>query len=229
MVAQRRVASPDTGVRLVHSRRDHCRAVAAGCHQAQPFNGAEDGSTVNAMRATELDRLPVTYEEFLGWPVTATPCDVVDGQPIVSPAPDLRHQIAVARLHVLLQAVAPPPLLVIESPVDWVLRRTPLLVRQPDLAVIDPTAVSGPHLLAPPTLVVEVLSAFSQERDLVTKRREYARAGLDHYWLLDPAEPRLLVLRRAGDDLVPHASASGDAVLRVEQPFVAEVRPSDLG
>jgi Uma2 family endonuclease len=38
----------------------------------------------------------------------------------------------------------------------------------------------------PPTLAVEILSEGDEDRDLVTKRSEYARAGIKHYWILDP-------------------------------------------
>jgi len=45
-----------------------------------------------------------------------------------------------------------------------------------------------------PTLVVEVLSEDDEGRDLVTKRREYAAAGIKHYWILDPQRKAAEVL-----------------------------------
>jgi Uma2 family endonuclease len=134
----------------------------------------------------------------------------------------------VARLHLILQAALPPPLQVIEAPVDWVLRRAPLPVRQPDLAVIDPREVAGPHLTDPPVLAVEVLSPTSRERDLITKRAQYATAGLDWFWLVDLDRPQILVLRRKGELFSAHARAEGRDVLSVVEPFAVEVRPADL-
>lgn len=46
-------------------------------------------------------------------------------------------------------------------------------------------------------LVVEVLSedAESRRRDLQKNRRDYARARIREYWIIDPEEERILVLR----------------------------------
>ncbi len=43
-------------------------------------------------------------------------------------------------------------------------------------------------------LVVEVLSEDDPERDKVTKRREYAEAGIPEYWIVDPADEEITVL-----------------------------------
>ena len=63
-----------------------------------------------------------------------------------------------------------------------------------------------------------------RERDLVTKRREYARAGIPEYWIVDPQEQRILVTRvtaeRASptpsDATIVNASSAGTA--RSPQP-----------
>lgn len=183
---------------------------------------------MNAMRVSQLDAEPVTYEEYLRWPETNVPTEFVDGYAIVSPAPGLRHQDAIGRLHILLHHAVPPGLKVILSPIDWVLRRHPLLVRQPDLAVIDPAREPGPRLTVPPVLAVEVLSPTSRERDLISKRAQYAEAGLDWYWLVDLDVPEVAVLRRRGDRFEAVASAQGDELLHLAEPFPVELRPADL-
>ncbi|MFN3647948.1 MAG: Uma2 family endonuclease [Armatimonadota bacterium] len=45
-----------------------------------------------------------------------------------------------------------------------------------------------------PTLVVEVISDEDAARDLVVKREEYARAGIPHYWILDPSRKTVATL-----------------------------------
>lgn len=183
---------------------------------------------MNAMRVSELDGPPVTYEEYLRWPETNEPCELVDGRVVVSPSPGLRHQRAVVQLAVLLDAVVPADHAVVVSPVDWVLRKHPLLVRQPDLAVIRAELLPNPRLLTPPLLAVEVLSPTSRERDLITKRVQYAEAGLDWYWLVDIEAAEVLVLRRKRRLFVAHASARGEELLTVDEPFPVQLRPSDL-
>ena len=51
-------------------------------------------------------------------------------------------------------------------------------------------------------LVAEIVSADakSRERDLVTKRADYAAAGIAEYWIVDPAEKRITILGLAGAD-----------------------------
>jgi Uma2 family endonuclease len=49
-------------------------------------------------------------------------------------------------------------------------------------------------------LVMEVVSSDpkDRERDLVTKRYEYSRAGVPEYWIVDPQEQRIVVLALSG-------------------------------
>ena len=53
-------------------------------------------------------------------------------------------------------------------------------------------------------LVVEVVSPDDSKRNLVRKRREYARAGIPEYWIVNPATEQILVLRLAGTAYVEH-------------------------
>ena len=55
-------------------------------------------------------------------------------------------------------------------------------------------------------LVMEVVSGAGADRrrELTTKRREYARAGIAEYWIVDPQEEQITVLRLAGKRYVVH-------------------------
>ena len=44
----------------------------------------------------------------------------------------------------------------------------------------------------------------SRRHDLVTKRAEYARAGIPEYWIVDRQQERILVLRLSGRRYVVH-------------------------
>jgi Uma2 family endonuclease len=70
--------------------------------------------------------------------------------------------------------------------------------------------------VGPPTLVVEVLSEDDEERDLVTKREEYARAGIPHYWILDPQRRTALTLALRDGRYEVAGEFEGDAVLTSE-------------
>lgn len=53
-------------------------------------------------------------------------------------------------------------------------------------------------------LVMEVVSDDGRYRDFVTKRREYAQAGIPEYWIVDPQEEQITVLTLAGDRYTVH-------------------------
>lgn len=180
------------------------------------------------MASPRLQGGPVGYEQWLAWPETTLPVEVVQGQAIVSPTPARGHQHTVSRLAQILAAAAPAGLDVLPGPLDWVLRREPLLVRQPDLVVVERDPSAPPRLMEPPLVAVEVVSPTSRERDLVHKRAEYAQAGLPWYWLADPAVPELVVLRNAGGAFETVVSAAGDTPAEVAEPFPVRVHPATL-
>src|SRR5713226_266123 len=75
----------------------------------------------------------------------------------------------------------------------------PFFGRRPDFAYYsraDATRIdlAANRVLGVPTLVVEVVSEEDEARDTVTKREEYARAGIPRYWIVDPQQRTVLTL-----------------------------------
>ena len=60
-------------------------------------------------------------------------------------------------------------------------------------------------------LVVEVVSKDdkSRRRDLKEKREEYAQAGIREYWIVDPRDERITVLKLNRKTFVVHGEWSG--------------------
>ena len=83
-------------------------------------------------------------------------------------------------------------------------------IRQPDLTVVRRGLPANPHRAEPSdvALVVEVISPDSLERDAITKRAEYARAGIPAYLLVDVRGPRPTVV--LFDRIVDGAYATPD-------------------
>jgi Uma2 family endonuclease len=76
-------------------------------------------------------------------------------------------------------------------------------VRVPDLVVLSEelaTELEGANRsivlmdMAPPSLVVEVVSPNQQKRDYRYKRSEYAARGIAEYWIVDPIDSKVTVL-----------------------------------
>ena len=84
------------------------------------------------------------------------------------------------------------------------------------------------YLADPPVLAVEVLSPSTRRTDLVRKRAAYERAGLPHYWLVDPVVPSLTVLERVGGRLVEVLAVKDDEVVELARPFPVSLSPASV-
>jgi Uma2 family endonuclease len=69
--------------------------------------------------------------------------------------------------------------------------------REPDLVVMLAEHRDREHeaFFDGADLVIEVVSDDDPARDLVTKRREYAQAGIPEYWIVEPQVEMIIVLR----------------------------------
>jgi len=70
-------------------------------------------------------------------------------------------------------------------------------MREPDILFVKPQRIK--HRRRPPEgadLAIEIVSpgAENRERDLQTKRREYAKAKIPEYWIVDPETEQITVL-----------------------------------
>jgi len=78
--------------------------------------------------------------------------------------------------------------------------------REPDLLALldrhDPRR--APRYWLGADLVLEVVSPDDPARDLVTKRREYAEAGIPEYWIVNPLDRTVVVLTLQEDRYAEH-------------------------
>lgn len=145
----------------------------------------------------------------------------------MTPAPNIGHQRAVARLfRILDDAIAGRQLEVLPAPTAW--RVGPGQVPEPDLMVVAPEDPAARAVRQPPLLVVEVVSPSGRWRDLFQKRHIYAEGGASWYWIVDPTVPSLSVLRLAGEAYEDAAHVEGDTPYETREPFVVRVAPADL-
>ncbi len=85
--------------------------------------------------------------------------------------------------------------------------------RVPTLPTDRPTAVR-------PDWVCEIVSTSNAAHDRVVKMRAYHQAGIPHYWLVDPSERTLVVMRHAAGGYLNVLAATADETVRPE-PFDA--------
>jgi len=122
----------------------------------------------------------------------------------VLPLPTRTHQLIVAFLYEMLKAFVAGNGRVFFSP--YPLRIPTASYREPDVLWLTPAqdAQAQEQFTRAAELVIEVVSPSDPERDYVTKRADYAAAGVPEYWIVDAAEQTVVVLRLAGGAYVEH-------------------------
>ena len=91
-----------------------------------------------------------------------------------------------------------------------------------------PQLPRGRPMRVVPDWVCEIISPSNTKRDKVEKVRLYHRAGVGHYWLVDPEELTLTVLKHEPDGYKVQLVAAGEETIRAEPFESLEFRLSEL-
>jgi Uma2 family endonuclease len=147
-------------------------------------------------------------EEYLALPGNRL-VEYSDGRLEVLPMPTTLHQWIVLFLYRALEAFGGSKLgLALAAPLR--VRLWPGKFREPDVVFMLNAHRDriGQEFWHGADLVMEVVSdePADRRRDLVTKRREYARAGIPEYWIVDPKRKQITVLRLKGARYVAHGT-----------------------
>ena len=130
----------------------------------------------------------------------------------VLPMPTTSHQQLVAWLFGLLMALDPDGDLGTALMAPLRVRLWPGKIREPDVVFMLRKHAHriGEEFWKGADLVMEIVSgsAEARRRDLVIKRREYARAGIAEYWIIDPETEQVIVLRLVGKRFAVHGKFS---------------------
>jgi Uma2 family endonuclease len=139
-----------------------------------------------------------------------------DGNIEVLPIPTTSHQLLVIHLYGLLNEFTTRHVLGTVLVAALRIRLRPGKFREPDVVFMLKEHASRIHekWWDGADLVMEVISddEESRRRDLVVKRGEYARAGIAEYWIVDPQEERITVLKLAGKKYAVHGEFSKGTV-----------------
>ncbi len=179
---------------------------------------------------SDAPKKPRTFRDIIDALPEHMTGQVIAGRLVVLPRPGPAHINAVG---VLNRRIGGPFQDGFGGPGDWWIAVEPELVLgvDPDFEPLDPDLVGWrrermPHLPEGasfdlvPDWVCEVLSPSTEVHDRAEKMPFYARAGVEHAWLVDPVERTLEAFRRDGGVFRPIGTWRGDARVRVE-PFDA--------
>jgi len=170
----------------------------AGPHVVSPGNGTIASADTMQGLWTESQYLAITdgCNHII---------EYTDGCIEVLPMPTHRHQ-AISRLLfiALLEWTRQHGGEAFYSPLRLRVREGKL--REPDLLLVlnakDPRMQDRYWLGA--DLVMEIVSPDNPSRDLVTKRNDYAEAGIPEYWIVNPLDETVTVLTLHGDAYLEH-------------------------
>lgn len=137
----------------------------------------------------ELPRDLVTLEQWDALDLDeARRWELVEGGIVMTPRPRPLHQIVSKNLTRLLDERRPDALVVLQEVEITVEARFPPTVRDPDLVVVNRSVVDRNPVrvgASEVALVVEIVSPGSRQTDRVMKLYEYAKAGIERYWIVD--------------------------------------------
>lgn len=176
-------------------------------------------SGVPAKRAATYDDLLKVPPHLVG--------EIIDGELITSPRPAARHAVASSALGVELGGAFGRSGR--GGPGGWVILDEPELHIVGQVVVPDLAGWRREHMPQIPDVaffelapdwICEVLSPGTAAIDRTRKMHHYARAGVSHVWLVDPAPQTLEVFRLDGDAWRLVVSVAGPVSVRAE-PFDA--------
>jgi Uma2 family endonuclease len=142
-----------------------------------------------------------TLDEVHSLPDDGNKYELVRGALFVTPAPTTDHETVLARLTRLLDPyVATNGLGLVYHPravfqFEGSEVEPDLMVRQPPAR--KRTAWKDAPL---PILMVEVFSPYTRRRDQIEKRSLYLDAGIAEYWMVDPEDASITIVRPGRED-----------------------------
>jgi Uma2 family endonuclease len=162
---------------------------------------------------SELKRR-LDYSDYSAAPADGKRYEILDGGPVVTPAPSPAHQRISRRLERQIEAYFHGSAgEMFHAPIDLILATGDIV--QPDIVVVsNPGQVSKRGIEGPPLLIVEILSPSTRDNDLGLKARRYAELGVAHYWIVDPEAKKLDCHRLEAGEFRRVAGANGDALVR---------------
>jgi Uma2 family endonuclease len=169
---------------------------------------------------------PFTVEDLDFMPDDGNVYELIDGVLIVSPPPGRRHQRALARLAELFDEVCPDDLAVLCPP--YVVRSAADTELRPDLQVAWEVDIEGAVVLDAPELVIEVVDPRTTINDLNNKKAAYARMGVPHYWVLDPARPSMLTHELHGNRYRQATRICAEEPFETAEPFPVRIVLTEL-
>ena len=145
--------------------------------------------------ATVVEKKKYTYEDYLKTPKDKR-YELIDGELLMTPSPIPNHQRISGKLEFVVRKFVTENNLgeVFYAPCDVYLDDENVV--QPDILFISKERldiIGDKNIQSAPDIVIEIISENSVYRDMVQKKRLYARFGVKEYWIVIPEEKEVEV------------------------------------
>jgi len=147
--------------------------------------------------------LALTYKDYLIYTANSDRLyELIEGEIVMTPSPGFYHQKTVMNLSAILHDFVKKNSLgiVLTAPMDLYVDEVNVL--QPDIIFISKEKsyiIEETKINRSPDLVIEIISPSTEVRDREIKKKIYANAEIQEYWIADPAA-KVIEVHLLGDE-----------------------------
>jgi Uma2 family endonuclease len=172
------------------------------------------------MTLVKEKRLTIEYYKILP---EGAPYQLIEGELVMTPAPNPRHQIISANIFEKIREFTEELGMTLYSPIDVYLGRENAY--QPDIVFISKDRqdiIQEDGIYGAPDLVIEILSPSTARYDLREKFRIYEKHGVQEYWIVDPEINSIEIYTKEKDhfSLITRAEDKGEVESVLLKGFV---------
>jgi Uma2 family endonuclease len=168
------------------------------------------------MATATTEKKKYTYADYLKTPDDER-YELIEGELLMTPSPVTRHQRISRKIEFMLEKYVTENDLgeIFYAPFDVYLDDENVV--QPDILFISKVRldiIGEKNIQGAPDLVIEIISEATAYRDLVQKKKLYARFGVKEYWIVLPEESSVEIYSLKDNAFVLHKSYSKDDTLQ---------------
>lgn len=157
-----------------------------------------------------------TVEDYLSMPEGGPRYELIEGELLMAPAPNRYHQEISGNIEFILRTYLKKHRIgkLYDAPFDVYLDE--INVVQPDILFVSNKkagVLTDAGAEGAPDLVIEILSPSTMRRDRESKRKVYARTGVEELWLIDPEKRRIEIFELQENARAPRR------IIRAEETF----------
>lgn len=173
-----------------------------------------------------IEKKRYTYEDYLKTPEDER-YELIEGELLMTPAPIPNHQRISRRIEFMLEKFVTENDLgeVFDAPCDVYLDDENVV--QPDILFISKERldiIGEKNIQGAPDLMIEIISENTAYRDLVQKKKLYARFGVKEYWIVISEEESIEIYILKDNTYTLYKAYNKDDTL--ESPYFKDLKIS---